>query len=106
MLPWRSPSLRHVRVLGPGVAEIKRMYVRPRARGRKVGRRLLAELEERAAALGVRRLVLETGVRQREALRLYHRAGFVEVERFGEYVDSPLSVCLAKRLDEREVRNA
>jgi GNAT superfamily N-acetyltransferase len=88
-----------VRVLEPGLAEIKRMYVRPHSRGRRLGHGLLAALEGRAVALGVRRLVLETGTRQNEALRLYQRAGFIEIPRFGEYLDSPLSVCMAKTLD-------
>lgn len=50
-------------------------------------------------ALGARRLVLETGARQAEALSLYHRTGFVETVRFGEYADSPLSLYMAKSLD-------
>lgn len=87
-----------VRVIAPDVAELKRMYVRPTGRGLGVGAALLAALEQRAVALGARRLLLETGVRQEAALRLYARAGFRRVASFGEYVDSPLSVCLAKSL--------
>lgn len=87
-----------IRVLTPDTAELKRMYVRPVARGRGVGSRLLRALEERAVALGVERLVLETGTRQVPALGLYYGAGYAEIERFGEYADSPLSMCLAKPL--------
>jgi GNAT superfamily N-acetyltransferase len=79
-------------------AEVKRMYVVPAARGQRLGDRLLAALETEARALGVTRLVLETGARQPEALRLYRRAGFVDTEPWGEYVGSPLSVCLEKPL--------
>src|SRR4051794_2800475 len=43
-----------VRIIGPGVAEIKRMYVAPRARGRGLGRTLLRELERAAVELGCR----------------------------------------------------
>src|SRR4051794_34610409 len=57
-------------------AEIKRMFVLPEARGLKVGRRLLEDLERRARAVGLRLARLETGVRQPEALRLYERAGY------------------------------
>ena len=79
-------------------AEIKRMYVVPAARGARVGAAILAALEGEARALGVGRLVLETGGRQPEALALYRRAGFVAIPRFGEYVGSELSLCMAKAL--------
>jgi GNAT superfamily N-acetyltransferase len=82
----------------PGVAEIKRMYVAPEARGRGVGRLILDELEAVARQLSVRRLVLETGPRQPEALALYRRAGYVEIPLFGEYVGAEFSVCMAKNL--------
>jgi putative acetyltransferase len=59
---------------------------------------LLGTLEAEARGLGVNRLVLETGVRQPEAIALYERAGFRKIPAFGEYVDSPLSVCMAKAL--------
>jgi len=78
--------------------EIKRMYVAPPLRGRGIGARLLAALEAEARRLGLSRIVLETGTRQPEALGLYRRAGYVEIPAFGEYVGSPLSVCMEKRL--------
>jgi GNAT superfamily N-acetyltransferase len=82
----------------PGIAEIKRMYVAPEARGRGFGRRVLDELEAVARQLGVRRLVLETGPRQPEALALYRNAGYVDIPLFGEYIGSEFSVCMAKDL--------
>jgi putative acetyltransferase len=87
-----------VRRIGDGVGEIKRMYVSPEARGRGVGRAVLVALEAEARQLGLKRLLLETGSRQAEALALYRRAGFSPIPPFGEYVGSPLSVCLAKDL--------
>lgn len=88
-----------VRELGPGVGELKRMYVAPDARGQGVGHALLTRLEAEARALGLDRLVLETGTRQAEALTLYRRAGFTEIPAYGEYVASPgTSVCMAKSL--------
>jgi putative acetyltransferase len=81
------------------VAEIKRMYVAPSARGCGVGKRIVVELEAVARELlGVRRLVLETGPRQPEAIAVYERAGFVEIPLFGEYIGSQFSVCMAKDL--------
>jgi putative acetyltransferase len=80
-------------------AEIKRMYVAPAARGKGLSRRILSALEAEGRALGVRRLVLETGPRQVEALALYSRSGFVEIPLFGEYLNSPqFSVCMEKEL--------
>ena len=87
-----------VRRIEAGTAEIKRMYVSPEARGQRVGRAVLSALEREARALGCARLVLETGVRQQEAIALYEHAGFSRIPAFGEYVHSPLSVCMAKDL--------
>ncbi len=56
--------------------EVKRMYVRPSGRGLGVGRALLTELEARAAAMGYRAVLLETGILQPEAIRLYTSAGY------------------------------
>lgn len=81
------------------VAELKRMYVVPGMRGRGVGRRLVAALEAEARSMPVRRLVLETGVRQHAALALYQATGFTSIPLFGEYLLSPdTSVCLGKEL--------
>ena len=87
-----------LRRLDTDTAEIKRMYVAPEARGRGLGRLLLGALEGEARRLQVARIVLETGVRQREALGLYESAGYARIPSFGEYVDSPLSVCFGKPL--------
>jgi putative acetyltransferase len=84
-------------VLCPGHGEIKRMYVDPVCRGRGIGARLLAFVEEAACAAGCRRLVLETGIHQREALALYQRAGYTPCEPFGDYLPDPMSVFMEKR---------
>jgi putative acetyltransferase len=87
-----------VRRMEERTGEIKRMFVRPEERGQGLGRAILTALETEARALGITRLVLETGPRQPEAIALYTRAGFAEVAPFGEYISSPLSVCMAKDL--------
>lgn len=69
----------------PGDAEIKRMYVRPQFQRRGLARTLLSHLERSAAQAGVRRLVLETGPAQPEAIALYRSAGYEDVEPFGYY---------------------
>jgi putative acetyltransferase len=90
-----------VRLLSSSDAEIKRMYVKPEARRRGVAKALLAALEAEAIGLGATRLLLETGARQQEAIGLYGGAGFTGIEPFGEYMDSPLSICMAKQLATR-----
>lgn len=88
-----------LRVLDAETAELKRMYVAPAARGTGLGRRLVDALEAEARALGVRRLVLETGTRQEAALALYRATGFVPIPLYGEYVLSPdTSICMGKEL--------
>ena len=87
-----------VRRIEATVCEIKRMYTAPAARGNRIGRQVLMELEAEARRLGATRLVLETGPRQTEALALYRRAGFVEIPQFGEYEGCEFSLCMAKDL--------
>ena len=91
-------ALRRAAELGPGVGELKRMYVAPGARRRGVGRAVLLELERVARAQGLTRLVLETGARQPEALGMYAAAGYGRIERYGEYADEPGSICLGRSL--------
>ncbi|MDQ6801951.1 MAG: GNAT family N-acetyltransferase [Acidobacteriota bacterium] len=88
-----------VRLLDANSAELKRMYVTPAARGQGVGRAILGALEAEARRIGARRLLLETGIRQTAAVRLYERSGFYHIEPYGEYRQSPkTSVCMAKEL--------
>jgi putative acetyltransferase len=68
-----------------GFAEVKRMYVRPSARGMGVAQAVLARLEQEACAKGYRHLMLETGDDLAAAHRLYVRAGFRRCEVFGPY---------------------
>ena len=68
-----------VRSLGPELAEIKRMFVTADARRQGHGRRLLAELERRAAAAGAKRVRLLTTEALTEALALYESAGYAVV---------------------------
>ena len=79
-------------------AEIKRMYVSPEARGRRLGGTILARLEELARGFGYARTALETGTAQPEAIRLYERAGYSRISSFGPYAEDPRSVCFAKTL--------
>jgi putative acetyltransferase len=83
---------------GEGWAEVKRMFVAPAARGLKLGRQLLAQIETLASRNGEQLLRLEMGAEQPEALALYRSAGFVEIGPFGSYRPDPLSVFMEKRI--------
>jgi GNAT superfamily N-acetyltransferase len=72
--------------LEPGVAEIKRMYVTPDARGRGHARQLLAAIENAARELGYERVRLDTGASQPHARALYESAGYRAIE---DYNDNP-----------------
>lgn len=97
--PVGCGAVRPARGGAAGVAEIKRMYTAPVARRRGVSRALLARLESEAAALGYRRVQLETGLRQPEAIALYETAGYHRIPSYGQYEGHDLSVCFAKDLD-------
>ena len=86
-------------VLTPEYGEIKRLYVRPAARGTGTGRQLMGMLEATARAAGCAHLVLETGPDQPEALALYQRHGFERCDAYGDYPEDPLSVFMRKALN-------
>ncbi|MEB3368299.1 GNAT family N-acetyltransferase [Saccharopolyspora mangrovi] len=81
-----------------GDAELKRMYIVPGQRGNGWSRRMLAELESTAALAGRKRLVLETGTKQPEAIALYTSSGYDRIENFGVYRCDPDSRCYGKEL--------
>ncbi len=83
---------------GQPYGEIKRMYVDPAQRGRRLGARLLAALEDGLRAEGLRLSLLETGRHQTEAVRLYEGAGYTQRGAFAGYPDNGLSVFYAKAL--------
>nr|WP_307720847.1 GNAT family N-acetyltransferase [Pseudoduganella lutea] len=85
-------------VVTPEYGEIKRMYVRPAARGKGLARRLISTLEEAAAARGCSVFMLETGPTMPEALALYERMGYRHRGAFGDYPEDPLSVFMQKEL--------
>lgn len=83
---------------GDGTAEIKRMFVDPEARGLKVASKLMNALEELAGEKQLTAVQLETGIYQPEAIGLYRKYGYIEIEPFGSYLPDPLSLFMEKRI--------
>lgn len=64
--------------LGPGLGEVKRLWVDPAARGLGLARRLMRAVEDQARTLGYQRLNLDTNAALSEAIALYRRDGWTE----------------------------
>ncbi len=87
-----------IRAHAQGVGEVKRMYLVPEVRGRGLGTVLLHGLEDAGRGLGLEQLVLETGDAQPEAVALYRSCGWAEIPSYGEWRDSPRSLCFGLSL--------
>ncbi|MBC3873114.1 GNAT family N-acetyltransferase [Undibacterium flavidum] len=81
------------------VMEVKRMYVAPSARGKGVASSVLKELESWTVQLSRKKILLETGVKQLEAIRLYQRSGYQIIPNYGQYQGVKNSVCFEKTLE-------
>lgn len=81
-----------------GLGEVKRMFVSPKARGQGLAGKLIARVEQLARAHKISRLMLETGFKSAEALRVYDRAGFARRGPFADYPEAPFSVFMEKAL--------
>lgn len=80
------------------IMEIKRMYVSPEVRGKRIGTKILLELEKWAKELGSSRCLLFTGSKQPEANRLYKRSGYKQIQKYGELIEIEDSLCFAKEI--------
>jgi len=78
--------------------EVKRMYVPPEHRGQGIAVQVLQELEQWSRELGYTACILETGQKQPEAIRLYHKCGYEVVPNYGQYIGVVSSVCFTKQL--------
>jgi molybdopterin-guanine dinucleotide biosynthesis protein A/GNAT superfamily N-acetyltransferase len=86
-----------VRMIDDGLAELKRMYLRPEGRGRGLGRRLAEHAIAAARRLGAARIVLDTDqASMAEANALYESLGFVDIDRYRE---NPLACARFMGLD-------
>lgn len=95
--PAGCVALRPMPGTDAATAEVKRLYVRPAFRGRKLGRRLMEALRAEAAGLGYRRIRLDTVESvMPEAVGLYRSLGFIDIERYSEHLEG--SICMQLEL--------
>ena len=80
------------------VAEIKRMFVKREFRGKGIAANILSALCLWAHELGFKKAILETGLKQPEAISLYKKAGFELIPNYPPYTAMEQSVCMEKDL--------
>lgn len=78
--------------------EIKRMYVSPEVRGKRIGTHILLELENWAKELGSFKCILFTGSKQPEANRLYESSGYIQIQKYGKLAEIADCLCFAKEI--------
>jgi GNAT superfamily N-acetyltransferase len=81
-----------------GTIEIKRMYVKPSFRNAGIAGKILQKLESLAASEGYERSILETGIKQPEAIRAYQKNGYHIIPNFPPYENVSESICMEKLL--------
>jgi GNAT superfamily N-acetyltransferase len=83
---------------GPGVAEMKRVFLQKEYRGTGAAKQMMALIEQRAKEKGYTKLILETGKPLAAATKLYQKIGFRRIENYGQYRDMKDSICMAKEI--------
>ena len=78
--------------------EVKRMYTDPQKRKMGLASETLNQLEIWAKELGYKKCVLETGIKQPEAIALYEKSGYQKIPNYGQYIGIENSVCFEKEI--------
>lgn len=82
----------------PREMEVKRMFVLPERRGEGLAGKILKELEIWALEMGYDKCILETGIKQPEAISLYQKSGYKKMSNYGQYEGVDNSLCFMKEL--------
>lgn len=88
----------------PKSVEIKRMFTSSEARGKGIATLILKELEDWAAESDYSSCILETGIRQIEAVQFYKKNLYTITQNYGQYIGIENSLCFEKKLLENEKR--
>ena len=78
--------------------EVKRMFVKPTNRGNGIATMVLKEVENWTKELGFSKCILETGIKQPEAIALYQKNNYTQIPNYGQYETVESSVCFEKIL--------
>ncbi len=78
--------------------EVKRLYVEEAWRGKQIASQILVHIETQAKKMGFDLLLLETGVKQPEAIKFYENHGYTQSEPFGCYTKNHVSYFMRKQL--------
>lgn len=78
--------------------EIKRMYVEELERRNQIASMILSALEEWASQLGFNKTILETGISQVAAVKLYEKSNYKVIDNYGQYIGVDNSICFEKPL--------
>jgi putative acetyltransferase len=87
-----------IKEYSPVAMEVKRMFTSPEYRGKGAALLILTELECWAREMSYNSCVLETGIKQPEAIALYHKAGYQVIPNYGQYAGIENSICFEKKL--------
>ncbi|NNE31630.1 MAG: GNAT family N-acetyltransferase [Winogradskyella sp.] len=82
--------------------EVKRMFTRLNTRGKGIASAVLKELECWAQELNYKSIVLETGIRQTEAVQFYRKNNYTTIPNYGPYLGVKNSLCFKKTLSNNE----
>ncbi|WP_324721513.1 GNAT family N-acetyltransferase [Salinimicrobium sp. HB62] len=97
-IPVACGAIKHY---DPETAEVKRMFTKEESRGKGMAGKILSELESWAMELNYRRWILETGVNQPEAIKLYNKSCYHRIPNYGQYAGVEKSFCFEKLLQEK-----
>ncbi|MDI1256997.1 MAG: GNAT family N-acetyltransferase [Flavobacterium sp.] len=78
--------------------EVKRMWVQPENRGKGIAGQILSELEKWAVEMNFEKCILETGIKQPEAIALYKKCNYHIIPNYGQYTGVDNSICFEKSL--------
>ncbi len=84
------------RPIDENTAEVKRMY--SKLPQKKIGTSILTFLEEKAKNIGFTNLVLETRVKNHEAVQFYTKHKYQVIPNYGKYINRPEAICFGKSL--------
>lgn len=90
-----------IKTFSPDTMEVKRMYVPSARRGQGIASAILKELEQWTVELSCTKCILETGIRQPDAIALYKKNDYKIIPNYGQYENVKNSVCFEKMLKSR-----